>query len=72
LAQKLIAPKCKQKVLNFRKIYTPRFLGCYNAYNSHISGCVITWITCGDVWVSGITHRNLLEIFSTVAHNLYM
>jgi hypothetical protein len=29
LAQKLIAPKCKQKVLNFRKIYTPNFLGCY-------------------------------------------
>ena len=44
----------------------------FDAYNSHISRCVITWITCGDVWVSGITHRNLLEIFSTVAHNLYM
>jgi hypothetical protein len=29
LAQKLIALKCKQKVLIFRKIYTPRFLGCY-------------------------------------------
>jgi hypothetical protein len=29
LAQKLIALKCKQKVLNFRKIFTPRFLGCY-------------------------------------------
>jgi hypothetical protein len=29
LAQKLIARKCKQKVFNFGKIYTPRFLGCY-------------------------------------------
>jgi hypothetical protein len=31
LVQKLIALKCKQKVLNFRKIYTPKFLGCYNS-----------------------------------------
>jgi hypothetical protein len=29
LVQKLIALKCKQKVLIFRKIYTPKFLGCY-------------------------------------------
>jgi hypothetical protein len=31
LVQKLIALECKQKVLNFRKIYTPKFLGCYTA-----------------------------------------
>jgi hypothetical protein len=30
----LIAPKSKQKVLNFRKIHTPRFLGCYNDNNA--------------------------------------
>jgi hypothetical protein len=29
LAQKLIALNFSQKVLNFRKIYTPKFLGCY-------------------------------------------
>jgi hypothetical protein len=29
LVQKLIALKCKQKVLIFRKICTPKFLGCY-------------------------------------------
>jgi hypothetical protein len=29
LAQKLIALKFKQKVLIFRKNYTPKFLGCY-------------------------------------------
>jgi hypothetical protein len=29
LVQKLIAHQFKQKVLNFRKIYTPKFLGCY-------------------------------------------
>jgi hypothetical protein len=32
LVQKLIALKCKQKVLNFRKIYTPKFLGCYTQF----------------------------------------
>jgi hypothetical protein len=31
LVQKLIALKFKQKVLIFRKIYTPKFLGCYKA-----------------------------------------
>jgi hypothetical protein len=30
LAKELIALQSKQKVLNFRKIHTPRFLGCYN------------------------------------------
>jgi hypothetical protein len=34
LAKNLIAPKSKQKVLNFRKIHTPRFLGCYNDNNA--------------------------------------
>jgi hypothetical protein len=29
LVQKLIALNFSQKVLNFRKIYTPKFLGCY-------------------------------------------
>jgi hypothetical protein len=36
LVQKLIALTSKQKVLNFRKIYTPKFLGCYSA----LLGCV--------------------------------
>jgi hypothetical protein len=31
LVKNLIAPESKQKVLNFRKIHTPRFLGCYIA-----------------------------------------
>jgi hypothetical protein len=31
LVQKLIALTSKQKVLNFRKIYTPKFLGCYTS-----------------------------------------
>jgi hypothetical protein len=31
LVQKLIALTFKQKVLIFRKIYTPKFLGCYRA-----------------------------------------
>jgi hypothetical protein len=31
LAKNLIAPKSKQKVLNFCKIHTPRFLGCYTS-----------------------------------------
>jgi hypothetical protein len=30
LVQKLVALKFKQKVLIFRKIYTPKFLGCYS------------------------------------------
>jgi hypothetical protein len=30
LARKLIALNFSQKVLNFCKIYTPKFLGCYN------------------------------------------
>jgi hypothetical protein len=29
LARKLIALNFSQKVFNFRKIYTPKFLGCY-------------------------------------------
>jgi hypothetical protein len=29
LARKLIALNFSQKVLNFRKVYTPKFLGCY-------------------------------------------
>jgi hypothetical protein len=31
LVQKLIALKFKQKVLIFRKICTPKFLGCYTS-----------------------------------------
>jgi hypothetical protein len=34
LAQILIALQSKQKVLNFRKIHTPRFLGCYTCRRS--------------------------------------
>jgi hypothetical protein len=38
LVQKLIALKFKQKVLIFRKNYTPKFLGCYSVdvYNEDI------------------------------------
>jgi hypothetical protein len=43
----------------------PKLDGC----QVDLSNC---WITCGDVWVSGITNRNLLEISPTVAHNLYI
>jgi hypothetical protein len=34
LVQKLLALKFKQKVLNFRKFYTPKFLGCYMGYHT--------------------------------------
>jgi hypothetical protein len=32
LARKLIALNFSQKVFNFCKIYTPKFLGCYNRH----------------------------------------
>jgi hypothetical protein len=44
LVKKLIALKCKQKVLIFRKFYTPKFLGCYNdlrAIHDLYSQCLI-------------------------------
>jgi hypothetical protein len=39
LVQKLIALKFKQKVLIFRKICTPKFLGCYRTGGSFVCPC---------------------------------
>jgi hypothetical protein len=38
LIRKLIALEFSQKVLNFRKIYTPKFLGCYRELTRAVRG----------------------------------
>jgi hypothetical protein len=46
LARKLIALKFNQNVFNFFcKIYTPKFLGCYNFANLHYKGFKIIFRT---------------------------
>jgi hypothetical protein len=48
LVQNLIALKFKQKVLIFRKIYTPKFLGCYM--------CILLFFLI-NVGISGSSRR---------------
>jgi hypothetical protein len=40
LARKLIALNVIQKVFNFCKIYTPKFLGCYTSMGLGLDNCV--------------------------------